>query len=1547
MAKQFNENKIAEKVETVSVSHQTIGVDHINQYVSKKLHDTVEKCKYVALCLEESTDLSDISQLVIFIPIFLEDEVKPNTTELENRMLFTISVRNVSRADLKLELCDLQSDPFYQGRTELYFLELLPEERYLNLRNLGLTLVSMLGSQDYIFSSQANAPFNPFQQNRNHYINPSEIIPYRQSPVSFESLDPPSSFQPSSFLQSSDLQTSDIPAHLQQTLPQYRYTTSSPQILNFQDDNVYNQFPFQNQNSGQRSLGQPPSNYRTPQQQLRPSQRQLRPTTIRPNYSHLFAKTHNRDPSQTETFLGQITLQNPVGDSTRYDDFKSTNAFPEKSGEVSSDGFGETLEDNGGNSIAFGSRPDFLNHRTRIVAPDPSKRTTKPQVKDYFVNSNGEVSPTKRTENPKLDSSSSSSLGQSLAFNFEKNKKNFIPKREKPGDLEPLLEEPLKYDFGTNNDDEVEVIKSPRGGDKREHLGENEYTNFTQRTHENNENVEVDTEEPYDSTEYYSEETDGNHEANEEDENLENDIHGNDYHDEGEEEFEEQEKQLEHLQKSEITSAIPKVDSTSKVISTPSTEAKSKFQNPSVIKKVNFVETTTASSVPSIKDDHELTIGELEDEPELVTSVVTSKTVVNNTVIASATPLPAVTESVRSSTDSTITGHTENTTDTWVVIASVQTSRSVSGARYLPSSIVEQDVRVKLLNEHHIDDYSKEETTTEAETTTLVTSPKPKTSTESLIDKLDRAQSDLSSGFLTGGLENIEVIKENPEKMDMEDIKLTSSTTKAPYPQVNIRKYSPSNRRTTTRRPRPQPKNKKPFDIDQPQGDQPSKKPTDITAFLSTGYKLNASDDKSSKLLEEILSRNKPKKVEESKASKTEETTASVSTEKGIFKNEKIDDISKFLPPGYKLPADGEKTESSIFTNIDDISKFLPPGYKPSISEEQTTQGSILKNTKADDISKFLPPGYKLPKTEEKTTESGIFKNTKADDLSKFLPPGYKLPKSEEKTTESSGSLKNTKADDISKFLPPGYKLPKSEEKTTESSTFIKNTKADDISKFLPPGYKVPKYKSSTESSISKNTKSDDISKFLPPGFKLPMGPSEKTEESDPLQGLKIKPVDLSSFLPPNFKPDSSTPGAADTASPEPSTTKKPAADNGFKVVFASRPGGGHRKSSARTTPKSVGEEPVNRNTPPTIHKGWPSRATTEFTGWPTPSTTPISIEKLLEAARAASSTTARTIETTIPTSTTTTTTTTTTPRPTTPGVCTNECDLAATIKLVGGVSWAPELLDRNTKEWQVLANEVETQLDYVYSTSSLLNKWYKKIRIDGFSEGSVLVDYLVELNDLGRRIDTQEMKKLFHESLDDPLLSLAVSNREGKSLNESWKTEGKLALGNFIVDPKYTDFLVLPKVSYPTVGFAENDVLLPQWAIAVIVIGLASLLFVIIFGVTVLVNRQKNSKKKAPTPLTEDMLNELNKNHMGGLDNYGADDLYNMEDVWNEREYEQKPRKKRSSGSIHDNSMSNLYDSWRSEWNGYYYNAYYGNNPGSSHSGYNGRRRSDYDTNF
>ncbi|KAF7278995.1 hypothetical protein GWI33_007722 [Rhynchophorus ferrugineus] len=890
------------------------------------------------------------------------------------------------------------------------------------------------------------------------------------------------------------------------------------------------------------------------------------------------------------------------------------------------------------------------------------------------------------------------------------------------------------------------------------------------------------------------------------------------------------------------------------------------------------------------------------DFPELVVSVVTSKTIVNNTVIAPVTPVEGLLSPTEALAKQSVSD--DNSTESWIVVASVQTSRSVSGARYLPFPVVEQDERIKLLNEPD-ETTNNSKTTSKEDEEVLSTLPelstKMRTSTESLIDKLDRVQSDLSSGLLTGGFknDNIAVIKENTPEKSSTTSEVTSSSTvptsTKPYPQVNIRKYSPGNRPSTQKPKRPPVKQIK---SNTPKGKMINQLvieapkavvQDDISALLPPGYKPRATDG-SAGLLQDIFA--KLKSSEQNKATTT--TTAKPEIIEDPFANIKPDDLAAFLPPGYKppkttaAPPTSASTPSSGISNIlqkakpvDDISALLPPGYKPPKSES----GSLFEKAKpVDDISALLPPGFKVPsyKTTTSSPASGILAKAKpVDDISALLPPGYK---NKPETTAKKGPdslLQNAQPVDISAFLPPGYKASTS--KSTEDVS--QNIPAN----LLPPGYKA----ASVNQDIPAN--------LLPPGFK----PTEEASDS-----------------------------------PAVSTTTASTTAGGFKVVFPSRPGGA-RKTSRMTTSKPVASNNANKPTLPTIQKGWPSRASTEFTGWPTPPTTPISIEKLLEAARTASTSTSTTTSSTTPSTTTTTTTTTTTPRPTTPGICSSECDLAGTIKLVGGAKWAPELLDRNTKEYQILANDVENELEHIYSSSPVLRQWYRKIRIDGFSEGSVLVDYLVELNDVGRRIDTQEIKRLFHESL----MESSPKNREPKSLNESGDMANKASLGQFEVDTKFTDFVVIPKGEIPAIGYFDDNVLLPQWAIAVIVIGLASLLFVIIFGATVLVNRHKNSKK-TPMPLTEDMLNDLNKSHMGGYDNYGTDDFYNMDDVWDNKAYENKLHKKRSEGSIHDNSMSNLYDSWRSEWNQNVYNGYYPN-PSSQHSGYSGRRRPDYDTNF
>ncbi|XP_048526119.1 uncharacterized protein LOC109535996 isoform X1 [Dendroctonus ponderosae] len=925
---------------------------------------------------------------------------------------------------------------------------------------------------------------------------------------------------------------------------------------------------------------------------------------------------------------------------------------------------------------------------------------------------------------------------------------------------------------------------------------------------------------------------------------------------------------------------------------------------------VDLMDTTTQepatsnfqSSVLPPKEDS----NETRNFPELVVSVVTSKTIVNNTVISpiayNASTVPSAEMGVS----------VENSTDSWIVIASVQTSRSISGARYIPSTSVDQDERRQLLNEGTLSE--TEATILETELTSPMSSPRPKTSTESLIDKLDRVQSDLSSRVLTGGFknDNIAIIDENlTTKVEAS----TEATVKKPYPQVNIRKFDAGNRAVRPTAKKSEPK-RKPV--------APKPLPTDQSPTTQDPLSL-------------ILQKIKP-----------------------------VEDISALLPPGYRIPSSEELLKSS--QPVNDITNLLPPGYTPPQPATSTIKSilDVLPNEESvEDISALLPPGFKLPATTEKPLDSLatslLSKAKPVEDISFLLPPGFKQGQPGNDLLSKAKPVQS-----ISALLPPGYKAPSSKSKlednvpaallppgykpggTTEKpamKVFSKAKPVDDISALLPPGYKAgatPPAEKSVSSILAKAQPVEDISALLPPGFKKGFS-RPKVTTTPPSVNLETVSQNIpNNLLPPGFKPgpSSSEPLATSTDSSVSPSAPLSSGSGGLKIVFPSRPGGGARKTPRLTTPRGQAEDGAIKPTSPSIRKAWPVRSSTEFTGWPTPSTTPISIEKLLEAARTAfkSTSTEEPVETT--STTTTTTTTTTTPRPTTPGICVDDCDLAGTIKLVGGAKWVPELLDPNTKEYQLLANSVQSELENIYNSSPMLKKWYRKIRIDSFSEGSVLVDFLVEFNEIGQKVDTQQIKRLFHESLTET--PQEPSNREGKALNES-KAE-RLSLGKFEVDPKYTDFVVIPKNAYPTVGYAD-EVLLPQWAIAVIVIGLASLLFVIIFGATVLFNRHKNSKK-SPAPLTEDMLNELNKNHMGGIETYETEDFYNMEDVWSDKHYEQKPHKKRTANSsLYDNSTANLYDSWRSQWNGQWnaYNTYYGNQHGSQHS----LRRPDHDTNF
>lgn len=107
-----------------------------------------------------------------------------------------------------------------------------------------------------------------------------------------------------------------------------------------------------------------------------------------------------------------------------------------------------------------------------------------------------------------------------------------------------------------------------------------------------------------------------------------------------------------------------------------------------------------------------------------------------------------------------------------------------------------------------------------------------------------------------------------------------------------------------------------------------------------------------------------------------------------------------------------------------------------------------------------------------------------------------------------------------------------------------------------------------------------------------------------------------------------------------------------------------------------------------------------------------------------------------------------------------------------------------------------------VYSKADRLKKWYKKVRIDSFSQGSVLVDYFVELaDDTTRDINTQEIKQMFHNALTEvpmtvvPLKNNATASSTMERIVADYPENAKPSrsnylLGNFILDPLATEFI-------------------------------------------------------------------------------------------------------------------------------------------------------------
>ncbi|KAM3966866.1 uncharacterized protein ACR2FA_012397 [Aphomia sociella] len=1287
-------------------------------------------------------------------------------------------------------------------------------------------------------------------------------------------------------------------------------------------------------------------------------------STKRPDVSQIHSVAYQNDPSKPETFLGQITINNPDIDYLRNSRFKN---IPFDNNSLKSNGqSGHISHDEDIDS----ENQDIFEHH-RVTTYNPGRLVSKSRL-----NNKPKISPFHQYDSAPLDDKINFRGTPNKAFvssNSKLQKPDSVPYHSSSTeykallDIEPLLEDDIsdissfrELMKNTQGSFDVEVIKSNISYSNLESAEDNKpdassmnsdniskdisHVNVSSSTslplasrssstekpveaHNISDDLESHEIEEGEEYEYYedSEDTELKHTTS----HPQATEHATDIYDEYDS-TEEPDKSFDEAKVNTTDSSFDVLvtkpvktmvkDDNFKhfVDSTVIDQTEKEYSNSSA--NLNINEPTSNEDISSIEQPSIL--------GQEVVSVVTTKSVVNGTIsIPDVTFAPSTTKiSVTPESESSINKQSEDismlgTTENVIVVASVQTSRSVSGARFLPFPSVGHEEKKQVLTDDQLDD---EETVTK-DPRSEIGGISSSSSTENINDKLDSIQSELSSAVLSGSLDN--------ENKNIELI--TESTTE----------FATTTTTTTT--------------------------PSSLNVFTLKSTQSTLSTDKSSPDPLPVLIKKFTPRISTPTTPKPKKKLVTI-----------MDDLAGLLPPGYKSRMSfKDKRTSTTTTTTSTTAKATTTTTTTTLAPTLSTEELIINGTQGRssgissknrvivlDGKSLLPKEYR-PK--EHKPQEDLFKKLQKDDFSKLLPPGYKPQASEvpeSKDTTKPDILDKVQAVDISSFLPKGYKLNSTTTTTTEKSV--------------------------AEDKLPINAAPVDISSFLPPGFKL--NSTEKGKE-DQLPTLKV--ADISSLLPPGFKINNTEEEVVSSSS----TTKSPGS---IKLVFPSRPGG---KASRKTTPKpsgGLGPIPVT----PKIQKGWPTRASTEFTGWPSPSTTPFSIEKLLEAQRNATATSPIPDYTTEPTTRRVTTTTTTTPKPppsTTPGVCRKECDIAATIKIVAGVKWLPELLDRHTEEWQRLANDVKDELNSVYSKSDYLKKWYKNIRIDGFSQGSVLVDYFIELNDVDERVDTIDLKKLFHKSLHearpgsvveevteqpkeeefdtDMMLGDQPEEERMRKSNEQMtktidKSAGKLEIGKFVMDPAYTEFIVLPKREEPKPVQPEEESFLPQWGIAVIVIALASLLFVVIFGVTVLVNRQKSAKAKAPIPLSEDMLRELDKSHMGGFD-----DMHQLK----ERELPYLPSGKRmSTAFIEQLAYPNPGDSWRSEWtpqlqkymqhytpdsgrgsqiygpvgNGYGYGGggsqIYGQTGGGGGSqvyGYTGeyprshygRRRSDYDSNF
>ncbi|KAF4531433.1 hypothetical protein B566_EDAN004201 [Ephemera danica] len=503
-----------------------------------------------------------------------------------------------------------------------------------------------------------------------------------------------------------------------------------------------------------------------------------------------------------------------------------------------------------------------------------------------------------------------------------------------------------------------------------------------------------------------------------------------------------------------------------------------------------FVDSVLIDTAPTISSQ------KLDDETnteETGTVSVSVHTAVS-TVPRATTPSPDETQSESSIIEIPPTPEPKyvvtNSTESWVVVASVQTSRSVSGARFIPfnTGIKQEEKVVTSLKDKTTTlppTTVNEKSVIAAETTTEKMAP----STESVHDMLDRVQSELSNSFLSANSPNAFVTVSPSTSTTVPSTTTTTSTTEAPLFE---RKFSPS--RNT------QNKNKSRV----PQSILDSIQFDDLTTgLLPPGFKPRQGQNSF---------KNRPitTTTERTTSSRRAEVSSTTSTTAKPKIN--LDSLAPaLLPPGFKLEPSSTEATAVKQDNAPRLPAFRPKIKHLPVPGSNTSRFSGAKSLNASTNTNVVTPQ----------------KVEKADNVpASLLPPGFK-PKADAVPSSLLPPGSKPKADAVPSFLlPPGFKAePEKIEPTGLLADILSKAKIADVSSLLPPGFKPEPV---------------EVSALLPPGFTPSTESSASTTAKShtvPRPGIGTrKPFGAARFTSP--KPTVAGGGAAGAADPALSTPK-------------------------------------------------------------------------------------------------------------------------------------------------------------------------------------------------------------------------------------------------------------------------------------------------------------------------------------------------------------------------------------------------------------------------